>query len=269
MSRHFNTYMLQSIEADIITKVLTHPEIGNLALFEAILPMLDKFLNNQGKTSFITLVSRIQNPDILDILFSHDWWKNEDNLYAMDKDGNNILHLSKLNEPLLDKLVDIGIDINTKSRQGKTALMEVCSVSNPYYFATCCRIIEKMLKNGANINACDFMNNTALHYAHFSQGLANQSLTPVTFFLLQHGADFLKKYSDRPCFFDSFCTNQAHSEEFFEAIENNPIQLSHLLSYLKKHGDKFNLIHGANKILLEAQLNTELSLKPTIPKVKI
>ncbi|AAF44459.1 ankyrin repeat gene family protein [Fowlpox virus] len=99
-------------------------------------------------------------------------------LYNYKNDINNILKTIQLyNADMLLFLIEIGLDINTKDKKGKTALHYACNSIN------CIETVKEIMKYGADINVKDREGLTPLHSACKYGDLKLSKL------LIEYGAD--------------------------------------------------------------------------------
>ena len=87
------------------------------------------------------------------------------------------------NEEVVDKLIELGADVNAKDIKGDTALMKAA-----YYNRN--KIIEKLIEAGADINAKNKKGYTALHWAADHGGIDTMEM------LIELGADVNARDND-------------------------------------------------------------------------
>lgn len=109
--------------------------------------------------------------------------------------GNTVLHLAcqRLNEKVIDKILEKDVDVNAKDKNGNTALHYLTktdllqdpygSLNNNHVRLKLRNAAEKLLSNGAVVNLCNKIGQTPLHCA--SEKL-NEEIVRI---ILEHRAD--------------------------------------------------------------------------------
>jgi ankyrin repeat protein len=118
---------------------------------------------------------------------------NDCNIFEQDKFGNDIIHYFinhtkdiKMNfNKIMDKLLEIGLDINTKQRTGnfqRTYLQLSVVINNR-------NIFEYLVRNGADVNTKDKNGNNIIFDAFMNYGKDKNNYEYYIKTLLERGAD--------------------------------------------------------------------------------
>jgi ankyrin repeat protein len=121
----------------------------------------------------------------------------EYNIFEQDKFGNDIIHYFinhtkdiKIDfNKIMDKLLEMGLDINTKQKTGnfqRTYLQLSVVINNR-------NIFEYLIKKGADINAMDKNGNNIIFDAFMSYGKDKNNYEYYIKILLEKGADINRK----------------------------------------------------------------------------
>lgn len=66
-------------------------------------------------------------------------------------------------------LLDHGADVNSRDKNGRTALMVACELGSP-------KVVEALMSKGADLTLVDSLGHNALHYSRLSENAGIQSL---------------------------------------------------------------------------------------------
>ncbi|AIL65687.1 Ankyrin repeat protein [Rickettsiales bacterium Ac37b] len=136
------------------------------------------FLNNIKNND--TLLSLVVKKNIKSVLLH----LLNINVNITDKYDHNLLHYAILYKRFVSRLIDAGIDVNSRTVNGETPLHFAVNIGN-------LTMVEKLIKAAADINAKTTQGETALHFAVMKKDIK------IIKKLIQYGADVKSKTINR------------------------------------------------------------------------
>lgn len=161
------------------------------------------------------------NPQIVEILLNYGAnpnaknHKNETILYYLC----NYSKETQNNLSIIELLVQYGADINKKSGSlGNTPLY--CAVKNEYV-----KIVDLLLKNGANPNLTNILNLTPIHRlsGHWSGSRVSEKSLKLVDLLVKKGSNIFSKYKNNQCPLD--LAKKCKKDSIFPILYNKYIEL--------------------------------------------
>lgn len=151
-----NSAELDRKKQDTICEITANGLVGDVAVFLSENPAYIKAKNRSG-AGLMHIAASAGNDKLTKFLVSKGL-----NYKGIDFAGNSLLHYA--NEKIIAKCLTAKIDINCTNFQGKTPLHLACEQADSKRKVTAL-IVEKLIKNKANIDALDNSSETPLSLA--------------------------------------------------------------------------------------------------------